>query len=787
MIEFIDRLLGRDNAQKAVVTGTGGTGPGVAAYYNDAPLWTVSRNPRRLMRQAQELYHDDLIIRAVEGKVSGKAAGLPWHLEDENDDEVTDESDPAAVAVRDWLEKPQGSLVGRKQMGRRELWKLTHRHNGLCGTTFWYLDQRTMVTGAPLVTLYINPARMYPAQDSNGNLLGWKLDSDNDGNGGLPLDLEEVLQFQFDPPDWGHYGIGLVESAGAAAALAKSIERHTSTVYSGGGRLAGLISPKVGATVSPDDWAAAVRDWRNIANDPDSAKRLHVLRGPVDFVRTAATMQELAVQAVSKMSRDDKLALWGVPESQLPLPTAVGLNSGDTKGYDEAVLMQGAVHDRITPFWEVIQYGVLDKIADAGGPKLQLIIEEPEFDDDTPNYDRAQKAGNIALTTNERRVSIGLDPLPDYTLAGEPLGTAIMLPSTLTLFGAGPDETGQLRSTPQPPPPPQPIPLEPSSTDSGQGIPAKAGPLGGLRKAVDTNVTPAIQKAVAAALKAQARDIAAKIRGVSKSFRPKDTSLWWNPKAEAARMEKAIRPHIAGIAQTVTGEVSTLLAKPAKADNFEERVVDFVTRRGTERIPAILETTRDSINRLIVDGFASGLGPAEVADSIETATAFDDARAELIARTESMLAYNEAALSGYHEFGVDMVQAIDGDQDEACAARDGQTFTVAEAQDITDHPNGTLDWAPVLAPTKAEVEPELQPAEDMVTGFKAALRSMADPPTVNVEPPVVNISPPVVNVQVDTTPFADVLTEIKAMLTAPREIVRDEKGNITGSRITPKE
>ncbi len=43
-----------------------------------------------------------------------------------------------------------------------------------------------------------------------------------------------------------------------------------------------------------------------------------------------------------------------------------------------------------------------------------------------------------------------------------------------------------------------------------------------------------------------------------------------------------------------------------------------------------------------------------------------------------------------------MVEAIDGDGDEECAARDGQEFSIADADGIEDHPNGTLDWVPVL-------------------------------------------------------------------------------------------
>jgi hypothetical protein len=41
------------------------------------------------------------------------------------------------------------------------------------------------------------------------------------------------------------------------------------------------------------------------------------------------------------------------------------------------------------------------------------------------------------------------------------------------------------------------------------------------------------------------------------------------------------------------------------------------------------------------------------------------------------------------------VTAIDGDEDDECASRDGQTYDLAEALDISDHPNGTLDWVPV--------------------------------------------------------------------------------------------
>ncbi len=68
----------------------------------------------------------------------------------------------------------------------------------------------------------------------------------------------------------------------------------------------------------------------------------------------------------------------------------------------------------------------------------------------------------------------------------------------------------------------------------------------------------------------------------------------------------------------------------------------------------------------------------------------------MIARTELMGAYNDAALGSYSDLGATQVQAIDGDEDPECAERDGQIYDIDEADAIEDHPNGTLDWIPII-------------------------------------------------------------------------------------------
>ena len=689
MPTILDRLLGRTPPpEKAIVTGNGGTGAGVIAYYNDRPLWTAARNPRRLIAQAQELYHTHDVVHQVEHRISSTAAGVPWHLEDEDDEEITDEH--PLKAFRELFEHPQALIPAKiRKQTRRSLWQLTMRHGGLCGTGFWYPDERDGLYGIPRSFLYINPARMFAVYDKAGNTIGWKLDADEEGQGGVPIEVDEVLQYEYDPPDVGAYPIGIVEAAGSKAFLNRLATGHESGVLASGGRLTGIFAPKETSSITEDQWAGFVRDWRNIAEDPNAAKRAQIVKQPIDHIRTSATPQELQVTEIWKLSREDIYASWGLPQSQQGITQAQGLNSGETKGYDEAILWQGPVHARLEPFREMMQ-GFLDDIRRKGGPAVTLVIEEPEFDDETPLYDRAQKAVDQPLTDNDRRAILGLDPLPDYGPDGKPLGLAIYRPSTLTLVGQGPEEGGEFRNAPPPEPEPEPLPLPPPPDMEPMMMPGKAS---FSRKTVTMTWEPRIREAVAAYLSEQRATIAKRVRerGSHLAAKPSDTSVWWNAK----RADEALADILGSLEAALASTVATKIKRPGKADTFAETVADLVRRTVGERITGINETTRDDVARLIQQGFEDGLSPAEVADLIEGATTFDAARAELIARTETALAYNESALRSYEEFGVGKVQAIDGDEDDECRERNGEIYSIEQAMGITDHPNGTLDWVPL--------------------------------------------------------------------------------------------
>jgi len=862
----------------------GPTGPGAGVLNTEflLPMMLPTDHAQR-MSQAVKLGTEVAYVRAAERVISGKFSTVAWHLEDPDGETIDDEySDPKAVEAFTLLSDPMGALdvkeVGTK-LTRRQEWEITSRHMGLAGCGAWFLD-RLNDFGIPLSICYVRPDRLTPQYEGKTKLTGWLLDK-RPGYEGTPLTIDEIRLFVLETPNEGVFPPGLVESALTKALLNGAIDAHFAAVLKAGGRLAGILAPKTGIIEDDGVYNQLTRDWRNITEQPESARRLQVTRAPVDFIRTAATMAEMQVIDLMSKNRDDLLALWGVPLSQVGGSTAAGLNSGDVRKYDEAALWQNAVHPRLEELAEGIQ-PLLNRWEPYMGWAPLLVLDEPEFDDDSPRYDKVQKAQFIALTNDERRDLIGQPPLDEKVLGptGQPIGQEIWMginmmpvgkpPMTAPTFQAqsvtapnwseeagsvqmapsaaqqgsqgvtpvtgaavkakGADVTeavlGQLRKqwapadlslvgkgdwsydpafpmkkvnaarrpggrnptivagkeaalnigAPIPPivlvhtkvigkPGYEPIDgwhgakaaenagLKRIPAYVGEGDPdwttaiikvddniptPPSGPgkadLTGYQRSMRTlkdnltaRVSPQLRGAVSLVLDQQKRDIVSRVRTNFDALKnkPKDASIWWpqGSKWDDA-MTAALRPSLLGVAEQVDAHIqATVLAgrkagpvkKPGVVSGvltdladvaavqaagslglYSAGAVQTVLTRGAARVTGINATTRAGIQNLVAQGIEEGLSPAELGDTIEAWSGFDEYRSELIARTELGTAYNAAALGSYGENGIEMVQVLDGDQDDICAPWSDVTVPIDEAPDELGHPNCTRDFLPVI-------------------------------------------------------------------------------------------
>jgi Phage portal protein len=577
----------------------GPVGPGAGVLMTEYLLPTIlGTEPRQRMAKAIKMGNEIDWVRGAERTISGKVSGAKWHLEDPDGETMDDDwldngGNAIAYQACSLLEQPQAELpllgpdgVGRRQTRRQQM-GITSRHMGLAGNAAWYLDLLDG-NGLPHAILYVRPDRLEPKCSDTGVLEGWELDK-RPGRDGTPLPLEQVQMFQFSLPDEGIWAAGLIETCMAKAINSGLVDRHYTALLSSGGRLSGLLMPKEGRIDDNGVYNQLVRDWRNITEQPEAARRAQIVRMPMDFTPTVQSVGEMQIIDLIYHNRDALLALWGVPLSMLGGTTSSGgLNSGETRKYDEASLWQGAVHDRLQEFVETIQNGILNRWEAVVGWAPKLIFDEPSFDDDEPNYKKGQLALTMPLRNVERRALVGLDPFGDPLLDNQ-----VILPATMAEFAIAPDEDGNIpeqEKEDEEPPPPQPIfipmPNGPAPVDgqpptgappvpiaSGQPATGKAQlhpvpvarDVGAarLRDRMAKAVTPHLKSAVHDVLQDQRHEVSRmieknweqiKVHGVA------DETLWWpDAKKQDAALRKALDPALSGMAEVVHDHIAEAL------------------------------------------------------------------------------------------------------------------------------------------------------------------------------------------------------------------------------------
>jgi SPP1 gp7 family putative phage head morphogenesis protein len=132
----------------------------------------------------------------------------------------------------------------------------------------------------------------------------------------------------------------------------------------------------------------------------------------------------------------------------------------------------------------------------------------------------------------------------------------------------------------------------------------------------------------------------------------------------------------------------------------EEQLQRLYTRNYSA-LKGITSEVAKQVSSEITQGFARGINPNEMAQNItDRVDSIGKTRASVMARTETINAHAEGTLRRYEQLGVEEVTGKvehlatnDGRTCEVCAALDGNTYTLEEAQGrIPIHPQCRCCW-----------------------------------------------------------------------------------------------
>lgn len=159
-------------------------------------------------------------------------------------------------------------------------------------------------------------------------------------------------------------------------------------------------------------------------------------------------------------------------------------------------------------------------------------------------------------------------------------------------------------------------------------------------------------------------------------------------------------------------------------DDTDPAAVEWVKQHAAELVQGISKTSRDDIRQLVEDAFTEHLTADELADEIENVIG-DDARAETIARTETMKASNVGQQQAWDQaveqgllLGTEQQEWITTPDDKLCPiceSLDGQTVGLDES--FSDDSGDEYDGPPAHPNCRCTVGLSLEPANAMRAAY----------------------------------------------------------------------
>lgn len=332
---------------------------------------------------------------------------------------------------------------------RFEIWRVTVSHLDLTGNAYWYMPRNGL--GMPGEIWPLDPSKMTIVPDRNDFISHFEFQQGRDR---IRFDREEICHFRYPGPSDPYYGTGPLEAARYSIDIDTEAHKYQSTFYANA-----AIPPfalQTDQKLNKDVVDRLRVQWDERHRGAANAGKPAVLEGGLKVAPIGVNPKDLDWLATTKSTRDDILAIFGVPASKLGLVEDVNRANADANSYTFSANV-------IEPILTMLDEKMTNALVRQFDERLYIQHDDTVLRDqvaDAAMY--ASKIGSGQMTINEARQEQGYDEVEG--------GDVLLVPSSLTTLE---------KVTAEPEPVPEPLepeaePEEPEEPEDAQEQPEES-------------------------------------------------------------------------------------------------------------------------------------------------------------------------------------------------------------------------------------------------------------------------------------------------------------------------
>ena len=543
------------------------------------------------------------------------------------------------------------------------------------------------------------------------------------------LPKDDVCHLALPNPSGDLYGLSPLQTLARTVNLDSAMTDFAKVYFQNAGVPSGLL--KLKRRLQTQEEAATIRArWRSQFGGKNNFHRVAILDEDADYQQMASAPKDMALSELHNLTESRICSVFQVPA--ILIGANVGLQRSTYSNYREARMAfhSETLEPMVARILDHLNFYITDQ--EYGGPEYITVnwaAMRASLDDRTSETTRGNAlfTGGV-ITLNEARSTLGFEAIAGGDVRriqasmfevgeGEDVPVAVGAASIEEGIAIEDYKTGPALIPPL---------IHPSMTVDAPDIKApRVAPRAGMlrrqmledREELTDELTPKIQRYF--------RGLRNRVDGILGRYMDRDITDMKDlpfdadrliPDGEFNQLSPVLRAAILNISRKTFDAINGNGLAGTLAWSEKLPLIQSLGTSAPQRAQLIHSTTSTAIKRAVtialrggysVEQLAKGV-PADGFPGLRSIMTETEKRARLIARTEVMRTQNQTSVGFYKAQGFNFVRAddVDGDEDDTyidpgdpygftCAERHNQIYSVEDAANIDDHPNGTLNWQPM--------------------------------------------------------------------------------------------